>query len=268
VSALLACLVVLVAVFVVPLGVRLLRVAQLPTEAWVGAGLFTAVGLAQPPGAAAVAWVLPWCLACAHTATLGLGRLLREDEPRLRALSAGSAALSLAVCAGALVIDRTGTSALSFGPTTWRLTVLHFAVAGFAGALLTGLAVVAAGNRVARVGAVAVPAGVALVGTGHFLGPWVELAGAVVLTTGLLAASWTLLRHVVHLEDDAGQLLALAAVSTPFTMALALWWALAEVAHLPHLSLTETAATHGVTNALGVGLCGVLGWTALTKEQL
>jgi hypothetical protein len=37
-------------------------------------------------------------------------------------------------------------------------------------------------------------------------------------------------------------------------------FALGRATGLPHLSIPETAATHGVLNALGVGLCGLLAW--------
>jgi hypothetical protein len=37
-------------------------------------------------------------------------------------------------------------------------------------------------------------------------------------------------------------------------------FALGRATGLPHLGIPETAATHGVLNALGVGLCGLLAW--------
>ncbi|MGB8649340.1 MAG: YndJ family transporter [Mycobacteriales bacterium] len=267
-NALLAALVGLVALVVVPLGVRLMRLpVAVPTAGWMTAGLLVVLALGSV-GAPAVALALPWCLLCAGTAGAGLLRLRELSSDPLRALASVSASTSLAVCAIALVVDRSGHPVLGFDLTTWRLTVLHFGVAGFATSLLTGLALVATRTRAARYGVVAVPLGTALVAAGHFLGPWLELAGAGSLATGLLATSWTVLRHVVDVDDDGGQLLALAALTPPFTMALALWWALGEAAALPHLSLTQTAATHGLANAVGVGLCGVLGWTTVTKEQL
>lgn len=267
-SPLLTLLVALVAVAVVPLGVRLLRLpVAVPTAWWMTTGLLVCVALGSV-GAPAVELALPWCLLCLGTAAAGLVRFRELGSDPLRALASLSASTSLAVCAFALLVDRSGHPVLGFDLTTWRLTVLHFAVAGFATSLLTGLALVAARSRPEGYGVVAVPLGTALVAAGHFTGPWLELAGAVSLATGLLATSWTVLRHVVRVDDDGGQLLAVAALTPPFTMALALWWALGEAAAIPHLSLTQTAASHGLANAVGVGLCGVLGWTTVTKEQL
>lgn len=52
------------------------------------------------------------------------------------------------------------------------------------------------------------------------------------------------------------------------TMVLALSWALGEASGLPHLSLAWMAATHGVGNAFGFGLCGMLAWRLLKEEAL
>jgi hypothetical protein len=47
------------------------------------------------------------------------------------------------------------------------------------------------------------------------------------------------------------------------TMALALDWALGRAFGVPKLSLTWMAATHGVLNAVGFGLCAVLAWNRM-----
>jgi AcrR family transcriptional regulator len=44
------------------------------------------------------------------------------------------------------------------------------------------------------------------------------------------------------------------------SMVLAVSWALGEATGLPHPSLAWMAATHGVANALGFALCGMVGW--------
>lgn len=269
-NGLLTVLTVVVVGLVVPLGVRLLWLpAATPVSWWLGAGAAAALGSLWESGPIAMALVLPWCALGGFAAATGLGRLRELRAEPARALAALTASTSLAVAAFALVVDRSGTAPfLGFESAVWRLTVLHFCVAGFAAALLAGLALVATGSRAAAVGCVTVPTGTALVAAGHFLGDHAELAGALVLTVGLLASSFTVLRRVVHLDDSGGQLLAVSAAVTPVTMTLAVWWAFGESFDVPHLSLTQTAATHGVGNAFGIGLCGVLGWSTVAKEQL
>jgi hypothetical protein len=51
------------------------------------------------------------------------------------------------------------------------------------------------------------------------------------------------------------------------TMVLALWWALGEASGLVHPSLGWMAATHGIGNAFGFGLCGMLAWRLLRNEE-
>lgn len=100
---------------------------------------------------------------------------------------------------------------------------------------------------------------------GHFTGRRTELAGALVLTVALLCTSWAAARHVV-LPDRL--LLLVACWATPVTMLLALHFALGRATGLPHLGIPETAATHGVLNALGVGLCGLLAWRRAGVSRL
>jgi hypothetical protein len=264
-------LVAVCAALVLPLGARLLSLpAQAPFGTWLAAGALAAVAALLDPGAPALVLALPLAALGAATALLGAARLPEVVRTRApRPVAALSAAGSLGVVTLALVVDRSGSAPfLGFDATVWRLTVLHFCVAGFAASLLVGHTAVAAPGPLADAACWAVPLGTATVGAGWFADEWVELVGAVVLVAGLLAAAWVLLRDVVRWSDASGQLLAAAALVTPLSAALAVWWALGEAAGLPHPTLTWTAATHGVGNALGVGLAGLLGWTALAKEQL
>jgi hypothetical protein len=147
------------------------------------------------------------------------------------------------------------------------LTVAHFHYAGFAVALLAGLALVRVPGRATALAAAAVPTGTALVAVGHFAGRGVELAGALVLTTGVLALSLATARRVVA-PRRARALLVLSAATTPLTMALALWWAVGRLTGLPHPDLALMALTHGVGNAVGVCLCGLAGWRLLRPRAV
>ena len=257
-------LVALGMVVVVPVGLRLLRTPGLDAlrPVWPLLALPAAAGLLLPRGPIAVALVAPYAALCAVATACGLRRAWRARTGPVRELTALTATGSLSVAAVSLVAERAGVELLGFPLAVHGLTVAHFHFAGFAAALLAGLTAAAVPGRWSALGAVAVPLGTAVVAVGHFTGRWTELAGAVVLLAGLLATSWSAGRHAVRALPDrvARILLRTAALVTPVSMLLAVHFALGRAAGLPHLSIPETAATHGVLNALGVGLCGLLAW--------
>jgi hypothetical protein len=249
-------------VVVAPLGLRRLGtpgVARL-LPVWPFLGLLAGWSLLLRPGAVAVTLAAPYAAAClavtALAAVRGLRWLRDRRTPLEREMVAAFAGVALTIAsAGGLVPERSGVdSFLGFDRGTLGLTAAHFHFAGFAAVLIAGLTAQAAPTRAARAGAWSVPVGTALTFVGFFTSEYVELAGAVVLTAGLLLTSYALLR--LH----PGPLRTVAAVATPLTMALALWWAYGEAFGVGHLTLRQMAATHGIVNALGVGTCGLLGW--------
>jgi hypothetical protein len=106
--------------------------------------------------------------------------------------------------------------------------------------------------------AVSVPLGTGLVLLGFFLGDPVELAGAVVLTTGMWLVGWSLWRRSWRADRSTAVLLVVSGSVLVITMLLAVSWALGHVAGTPYLPLEWMVATHGVANAVGFALCGVL----------
>ena len=262
-SPVVGALVALGMVVVTPLGLALLRTPGLSRlrPSWPVLGVLAGAALLLPRGPAAVALVAPYAAACVVATALGGRRLLRGSGPAVRELAAATATTSLTVAAVSLVAERAGVELLGFSLAVHALTVAHFHFAGFAAAVLAGLTWTFAPGRTSWLGAVAVPAGTAVVAVGHFTGRWTELTGAVVLTTGLLCTSWVAATQVApRLPVLARRLLLLAAGVAPVTMLLAVHFALGRATGLPHLDIPTTAATHGALNALGVGLCGLLAW--------
>ena len=265
-------LVTLGMVVVAPLGLSLLATTGLRRlrRVWPLLGAVAGGALLLLGGLLAVALVTPYAVACAAVTLCGLRRAVVTRSWTTRELTALTAAGSLSVAALSLVAERAGATLLGFSLAVHGLTVAHFHFAGFAAALLAGLTAAAVPGSAAQVGAIAVPLGTAVVAVGHFTGRWTELAGAVVLTVGLTATSWVAGRHVRRrLHDRAARALLLAAaLAAPATMALAVWFALGRASGLPHLSIADTAATHGVVNAVGVGLCGLLAWSRAGAVRL
>ena len=260
---------------VLPLGLRLLDGLGAVARWWPLVGALGAASLVLPPGPLAVGLSATYAAATAVLAALGLRRAARwwrsgRSGAPLE-LAVLTALATPAVGAVALVAERAGVELLGFDLAILALTVPHLHYAGFAAALIAGLVHRATADGGARSAAAAltVPAGTLLVLGGYLVGDWAELVGALVLTAGLWLVghlTWTAVRPTA--PRAARPLLAVSSVVLVATMLLACWWALGEVTGWPHPTIGWMVATHGVANALGFALCGVLAWRLVTQEAL
>ncbi|WP_157431781.1 YndJ family protein [Actinomadura hibisca] len=254
---------------VVPLGLRLVGLPAALRGVWLAGAAAGSVSLWLPRGAPAVALAALYAAATLPLAGQAVRRLRRWDPVEIAVATALAAP---AVAGTALVAERGGVELFGFSLTILSLTVAHFHYAGFAAALIAGLVGRAAAarpqhRRAATAAALSVPAGTLLVLAGYFAGQWAEFAGAVVLTCGMWLTGWLTWRSV----RSGGAVRVLLLVSSAVlaaTMVLALSWALGEASGLPHPSLSWMVATHGVGNAFGFALCGILAWACLKEEAL
>ncbi|MFD6885623.1 YndJ family protein [Streptomyces sp. NPDC059957] len=267
--------------YVVPAGLRLIDPVRFGRTArlW---PLFAAPGavcLWLPRGAPATALAALYAaatLALAVRAAVPAVRNSTRTGAPGRALGPAEVAVLTALVAPsvagtALVAERAGYRLFGFDLDILALTVPHFHFAGFAAALVAGLVCRAsAAGALARWAAYSVPAGTALVLLGYFIDDWAELVGAVTLTGGMWAVAlltWRDVRPGAAVRDrTTAALLAISAAVLVATMLLALWWALGEATGIVHPTLTWMAATHGLGNALGFGLCSLLAWRRLTTR--
>ncbi|MFG1999555.1 YndJ family protein [Spirillospora sp. NPDC048911] len=261
-TALVNVIVMIGMLLVVPLGLRLIDLPGVYRHMWLAGAVAGAISLWLPRGGAAVALATPYALATLPLAAEGLRRMVRLTPVN----AAVGTALGMPLVAGtALVAERGGAELFGFSLEILSLTVAHFHFAGFAAALVAGLMCQAVRGRLAAVAALSVPAGTLLVLAGYFTSEWVEFAGAVVLTAGMWLVGWLIWRDMRVDDRVVRTLLLVSAGVLVATMVLALSWALGEASGLPHLSLGWMAATHGVGNAFGFGLCGMLGWRLLRE---
>jgi hypothetical protein len=72
---------------------------------------------------------------------------------------------------------------------------------------------------------------------------------------------------VAGLRARFGGLRMVSALAVLAPMVLAVWWTAGLAFDLPHHSLAWTAATHGVLNAVGYALCGLLGWHRILQPS-
>lgn len=129
------------------------------------------------------------------------------------------------------------------------------------------IAFLVAGSAQLTAAAISVPLGTGIVLLGFFLGDPVELLGAAVLTAGMWLVGWAMIRRARESSDQVGKvLLTVSASVLVVTMLLALSWALRHVVDTPYLPLRWMVATHGVANAVGFALCGLLAWRRVKEK--
>lgn len=259
---------------VVPLGLRLIdddqrRLSPIG-QVWAFAGGVGAASLLLPRGGLATALACGYAAVTLWLAALALARLARRRRLDPVEIAVLTAMVTPAVAGIALVAERAGYELFGYGMTWLALTVAHFHFAGFAAALVAGLAASTTGGGLAGAAALSVPAGTVIVAVGFFTGDVTELVGSVVLTAGMWATGWVVWREVrpTSTMPATRMLFAVCAATPVVTMVLALGWAAGAVwPDIPHLSVELMAATHGVLNALGFGLCGVVAWRRLQVER-
>jgi hypothetical protein len=249
---------------VVPMGLRLLAdpAAQVARRFWPYGAVAGAISLWLPRGAPAAALAAGYAAAAAVLCWYAVRRLGRPQREWRTEAAVLTALGGPAIAASALVAERAGYHLFGFELGVLTLTVAHFHFAGFAAALIAGLHRHLAPGWRADAAALTVPAGTLLVLLGYFTGEFVELAGALVLTAGMWTMGWLTWRYARTSGTDrlTAALLGTSALVLAASMVLALSWALGEATGIPHPSLAWMAATHGVANALGFAVCGLVGW--------
>jgi hypothetical protein len=236
---------------------RLAALGQLPA-ALVLLGVFL---LPAGPGAAALA--LPWLGVTGLLALAGLARL-RQPGPLSAAAICRTAALLYPVVGGGwLILSALGARPLGFAHEIVRATAIHFHYAGFALPLLAGRLAAVRPGPAARVVTAGVVLGVPLVALGitlsafevrlpEWLAAWSLAAACIPLGAGQLALSPG--------GRGARLLLAVSGVSLLAGMALAAAYAWGSYWGPAWLDIPLMLRTHGVLNALGFALPGLLAW--------
>jgi hypothetical protein len=227
------------------------------------------------PGAVAAAATLPWMALTMVMARLGWWRIRHGGLRRELDGLCRDAALIFAVIGGAWTLaDRGGIRPLGFEPAIVALTAVHFHFAGlllplFAGLVQRELFFFRLASRAAVGVVLGVPAvAIGISATQLGAGPSIEAAAG----CGLALAGMVVGTLHVRISTDPNQsmatraLLAIAGVSLFIGMMFALLYAMrAFVAPFPWLGIPQMRMLHGTLNALGFGLCGVLGWRRFAR---
>jgi hypothetical protein len=173
-----------------------------------------------------------------------------------------------------LVLSRYGSTPLDFGPVIVELTAVHFHYAGFVAPVLAlRLARRLRDQHSARCAIATACVAVILAATpitaaGITLAEWLGAVGALLFFVALTIMSVLTLTAVVpEVQGRARWLLAASSVAVLAPLALAVLYAAGRWLSTPAPSIRTMAWTHGLLNALGFSLCGVLGWLSVREED-
>lgn len=211
-----------------------------------------------------------WLITTALIAMFGLVRFLPRGATRAEEVTIDAGLIYLVIGGGWFVFSRYGLQPLGFGDTIVLLTAIHFHYAGFAAPILVGLAgrtlsdTDVRARRLLWMSCLAVITGTPLVAAGITFSPGLALAGASLISVGLwLLAALVVWRVLSNLPTHAGAriMLFISSATSCVAMVLACLYAYSIVAERLILSIPQMAMFHGVANALGFSLCGLIAWS-------
>jgi hypothetical protein len=268
-----------------PLGLLLLE-GLLVAENGSSSGSFRAARSAQPVAAAVVlsSFFCPngitsgvlaagWSVVAVMIAVGGARRAARVTGRHGAKVSLLAAHVFLPVGAGWLVLSRLGVTPLDLSALTVFLAVVHFHFSGFTLQILIAATGFELPERAAWLGgmqralAIGAAAGIPMIAAGNigalpglkFLGVSSMVISAIALAITSTAVAW-------RVPDRPARLMLLvSAASLTAGMILAGIYGVGEVTGRAWIGLTEMVATHGVLNALGFTLFGLLGHLRLRR---
>src|SRR5580658_7145210 len=263
---------------VVPLGADLLLGAAASKSSTVrdgvlfAAALLTTVSFFLDDRILAAWFASSWLLVCAGFAGDGLRRFATAGTKSFTQFCFAVGEGYLLVAGAWLVASRAGLQILAFREPIVLLTAVHFHFAGFASAVLAGLTYERFREsqwKAALLSALtAVVCGPAILGLAFMLGPKVKLVAALLIALGQFGLAGGMVRAGIAAKNAAGRwLLFVAGGSVAAGMILAVVWAVGEYPLEVFVNIRQMAEFHGVLNAVGLVVCGLLGWTLMKAER-
>lgn len=220
---------------------------------------------------------LAWMLTTFFVALFGLWRLWQRWKTTasifpLEELCIDAGLAYVVVGSGWLLLSRLGLNPMNFSDNIVLLTAVHFHYAGFSAPILTGLAGRSIQSGIFRkfylAAATGVIAGPPLVAAGITLSRTVEVFSALVLATSLFGlAMLTMFIIAPTMKPLPRLLLVLSSMSVVVTMMFACLYAYGRFAGIETISIPLMAQVHGISNALGFVLCGLLAWLIAQRQS-
>jgi YndJ-like protein len=263
---------------VVPLGADLVRGAGASKRsgvrdwALIAAASLTTVSFFLDNRTAAAWFACGWLLVGATFAGDGLRRLVIAGTKSFTQFCFAAGEGYLLVAGVWLVASRAGLQLLAFREPIVLLTAVHFHFAGFASAVLAGLLdeafVGRRGHRLLRVVLLAAVLGPGILGLAFLVGPKVKLVAALLIALGQLGLAGGMVRVGLAAKNRSGRwLLFVASACVAAGMIFAAVWAVGEYPLQAFVNIRQMAEFHGVLNAVGFVVCGLLGLRRLKDKQ-
>jgi hypothetical protein len=263
-------------VVIVPLGMELARVlgtvGRIDGAARrlqpIGAGL-AVLALWLPPGKLAGRLACAWLLVCGLTGLGGVFDLFTtqvRDGIRFSIFHFATAVAKIDLVVGGawFVASRLGMRPMGIQAPIGLLTAVHFHFAGFATALIAAAMLRLAERRdggswlkwlVAYV--VVMPF---VVAAGFVISPEMRMSAAVGFSVGVALLAVAVRSYVGIARNSTARIFLQVAAATVFAgMVLAAVYAIAVLRGSDGLPIPQMARTHGVLNAVGFCMCGLLG---------
>ena len=220
----------------------------------------------------AAAWFASsWLLVCAAFAGDGLRRFVMSGTKSFTQFCFAAGEGYLLVAGAWLVASRAGVQLLAFRAPIVLLTAVHFHFAGFASAVLAALTYArlreSRWKALLRVALLAVVCGSGILGLAFLYGPEMKLVAALMIALGQLVLAGGMVCVGLATKTGSGRwLLFVASGSVAAGMILAAIWATGEYPLQAFLNIRQMAEFHGVLNAVGFVVCGLIGWRVLESE--
>jgi hypothetical protein len=207
----------------------------------------------------------------AVTALVALFGLTRLRNPALRSaaeISIAGGLVYLPVAGFWLVVSRLGIQLLGFGDTIILLTAVHFTFAAYAAPILAGLSgreltALGKGETVFGFVPLGIILGTPLVAAGITFSPVFALVGTVMIALSLALLAIIVIGFILPRVDSvlARLLFSVSSFSSVLAMVLACIYAYSIVTRTLLIDIPQMAMTHGLINAFGFVLCGLIAWS-------
>jgi hypothetical protein len=230
---------------------------------------FAMVAILLPPGRWAGGVALGWMVVSLLMAGAGLRGLVlalrRDAERSVRAILAVGR-IDLAVGGAWLVASRLGMRPMGIQEPIGLLTAVHFHFAGFATATIAAATLQSAethGGRQKWLRRVAyLVAGMpVVVAAGFVISPVLKMGAAIVFSASVAGLAIFVRARGRQAETQHARILLQVAAGAIFAgMVLSGAYAVADFVGSEVLTIPQMARTHGILNAIGFCLTGLLGW--------
>jgi hypothetical protein len=215
-------------------------------------------------GLAAMGWMVV-CGLMAAGGVMEVGQMVADKSVRATQFASSIGRIDLAVGGAWLLASRLGWRPMGIQEPIGLLTAVHFHFAGFATAMIASSTLRSAEPRgeqrwLRRV-VVLVVLLPFVVAAGFVVSPALKVIAAAAFSLSVAVLAGFVWNCAGHAQDGTARVfLRIASASVAVAMMLSTVYAVSDFLRSDFLTIPRMASTHGVLNAVGFCLCGLLGW--------